>query len=108
MVVVIGHDLDGDGELSASEISAIIGKCVFIPLPPPNSHPAVNSVKIFPIPNGHVIHMWNIEDANGDGVWNPGERMRHYIYNTKTGKLKVFDENGNLLFHGDPEVYFND
>ncbi|GIV03116.1 MAG: hypothetical protein KatS3mg015_1946 [Fimbriimonadales bacterium] len=32
--------------------------------------------------------------------------MRHYIYNTTNGKLKVFDENGNLLFHGTPEEYF--
>lgn len=100
MVVVIGHDLDGDGELSASEITATIGKCVFVP--------GRNTVKIFPIAGGHVVHVWNWKDSNGDKKWNPGEEMRHYIYNTKTGKLKVFDENGTLLFHGDPEVYFND
>lgn len=38
-------------------------------------------------------------------IWvnqDPGEPMRHYIY----GTLKVFDENGNLLFHGNPEEYF--
>jgi hypothetical protein len=32
--------------------------------------------------------------------------MRYYIYNTTNGTLKVFDENGNLVFHGNPEEYF--
>ncbi|RMG24596.1 MAG: hypothetical protein D6724_05725 [Armatimonadetes bacterium] len=98
MVVVIGHDTNQDGKLQPGEISHIIGQCVFVP--------GLNSVKIFPIPGGHVVHVWNWKDTNGNGKHDPGEPMRHYIYNTTNGKLKVFDENGNLLFHGTPEEYF--
>ncbi len=97
IIIVIGHDTNQNGKLDGSEVTDIIGKCIY--------DPGANSAKIFPIPDGSVIHHWNWEDSNRDGDRDPGERARHYIYNTKTGKLKVYDENGNLLFFGDPDDY---
>jgi hypothetical protein len=36
---------------------------------------------------------------------DPCEPIFHYIYNTKTGILKIFDQTGNLIYSGPPAGY---
>lgn len=97
LIIVIGHDTNQNGKLDGDEVNHIIGKCTEVP--------GINDTKIYPIPDGSVIHHWNWKDLDGDWEPDPGELRYHYIYNTKTGKLKVFDGNGNLVFFGDPDDY---
>lgn len=97
LIIVIGHDTNQNGRLEASEVSHVIGKCVYLP--------GVNYAEIVPIADGSLIHRWNWEDSNGNRRRDPGERAGHYIYNTKTGNLKVIDESGNLNFFGDHDDY---
>jgi len=98
MVLVIGHDDNNNGVLELGEITHIIGKCVFVP--------GMNIVWYEVIEGGYVIHLDNFKDLNGNGRWDPGEERRHYIYNTVTGKFKVFDEDNNLLYSGPPQGYW--
>jgi hypothetical protein len=97
LIIVIGHDTNQNGRLEASEVSHVIGKCIY--------NPGINYAEIVPIEDGSLIHHWNREDGNRNKRRDSGGKARHYIYNTKTGKLKVFDESGNLIFFGDPDDY---
>lgn len=99
MILAIGHDTNGNGILDLGEVTNIIGKCVFVP--------GRNVVWYEVIEGGYLINMDNFQDLNGNGVIDPGEQQRHYIYNTVTGILKVFDQNGQLLYSGSPSGYWS-
>lgn len=83
-----GNDDDGDGNLDGSEVDAWIGKCGF--------------------PDGFQQASGWYQGADGTWYWvhrnfsNNGLQVRVYIYDPVRNKLKVFDENGNLIFFGDP------
>lgn len=88
IIFVIGHDTNGNGKLDVGEQTHIIGECVF--------------------PGGRN-QGWIKKE--GDGVWyahwvnvHPitGEKF-HYIYNTQTGILKIYNEDGVLVYIGPPE-----
>ena len=85
----IGNDDNGNGRLDYNEVDAWVGRC--------------------PFDGGR--NTWWLEKH--DGVWymhcisrHPTDgRVRHYIYNTETGILKVYAEGGGLVYQGPPSEY---
>lgn len=89
MITVIDHDTNGNGQLDPSEVSAVIGQCVFVP--------GLNAVYVEEIDGVEYVHHLNKEDGTNNGF--------HYIYNTQTGLLKVYDMQGNPIYFGPPDGY---
>lgn len=94
LVTVIGHDTNGNGKLEANEVTAIIRECREVP--------GMNSVYIEEIDGVYYVHHINWDDQNGNQRIDPGENVWHYIYNTSTGILKIYDKNGDLVYMGPP------
>ena len=95
LLTVIGHDTNGNGKLDANEITAIIGECREVP--------GKNYQYIEQINGVFYIHHINWKDVNGNGIPDDGDNFWHYIYNTSTGVLKIYDRNGNLVYMGTPD-----
>jgi len=95
LLTVIGHDLNGNGRLEANEVTAIIGECREVP--------GVNMLYIEELNGVFYIHHINWNDTNNNHILDPGEDVWHYIYNTSTGILKIYDKNGVLVYMGSPD-----
>lgn len=95
LVTVIGHDTNGNGKLDANEVTAIIGECQEIP--------GMNRTYIEEINGVFYVHHVNWDDNNRNGEIDPGEDVWHYIYNTSTGILKIYDKDGTLVYMGPPD-----
>lgn len=94
LVTVIGHDTNGNGKLDANEVTAIIGECREVP--------GMNNVYIEKLDGVYYVHHINWDDENRNERIDPGEDVWHYIYNTSTGVLKIYDKNGDLVYMGPP------
>jgi hypothetical protein len=98
LIIVIGHDTNGNRKLEPGEVIAIIEEC--------QKDPGVNNCEV--VEYGGIIWIVheNWSDSNGNDFRDPGESSLVYKYNHVTGELWIYVD-GILVHRGTPDGNHN-